>query len=99
MTHAAVSPRLLTTLLMLGLLGWGIVHAVGAFRFNHDLRRGLVVLGCMAAFLGFWLWMLRQRSRRLARLRAPATTALTTQWLREGSLDTIPQGPPSKDDR
>ena len=51
--------------IMIGVLAWGGVHAVGAWRLNHDPRRMLVVLGCVAAFLGFWAAMLSARSRRL----------------------------------
>jgi hypothetical protein len=52
---------------MAGVVAWGCVHAIGAWRLNHDPRRALVVLGCVAAFLGFWLVMLAARRRRLAR--------------------------------
>ncbi len=50
---------------MAGVVAWGCVHAIGAWRFNHDPRRAVVVLGCVAAFLGFWLVMLAARRRRL----------------------------------
>jgi CHASE2 domain-containing sensor protein len=53
--------------IMLGILVWGCFHAAGAWRLNHDPRRVLVVLGCVAAFLGFWLVMLSARRRRLAK--------------------------------
>jgi CHASE2 domain-containing sensor protein len=43
---------------MIGIVAWGLFHAIGAWRLNHDPRRMLVVLGCVAAFLGFWLTML-----------------------------------------
>jgi CHASE2 domain-containing sensor protein len=43
---------------MLGIVAWGLFHAIGAWRLNHDPRRLLVVLACVAAFLGFWLTML-----------------------------------------
>jgi len=56
----------LITWIMLGIVAWGVFHAVGAWRFNHDPRRLVVVLGCVAAFLGFWLAMLSARRRRLA---------------------------------
>lgn len=53
--------------IMAGIVVWGLFHAVGAWRLNHDPRRLLMVLGCVAAFLGFWLVMLaswrRARSR------------------------------------
>ena len=51
--------------IMLAIVGWGAIHAVGAWRFNHDARRPLVVLGCVLAFLGFWSLMLAARRRRL----------------------------------
>jgi CHASE2 domain-containing sensor protein len=53
--------------IMAGIVAWGVVHAIGAWQLNHDPRRLLVVLGCVAAFLGFWLVMLAARRRRLAR--------------------------------
>jgi CHASE2 domain-containing sensor protein len=52
---------------MAGIVAWGLVHGIGAWQFNHDPRRLLVVLGCVAGFLGFWLVMLAARRRRLAR--------------------------------
>ena len=51
--------------IMVGVLAWGVFHAVGAWRLNQDPRRMLVVLGCVAAFLGFWAVMLSARTRRL----------------------------------
>jgi hypothetical protein len=58
-------------LLVVGLAGWGLYHAVGAFLFNHDVRRGLVVLACMSAFLVWWLLLLRLRSKRRQRESTP----------------------------
>lgn len=49
---------------MVGIVVWGLFHAFGAWTFNHDARRPLVVLGCVAAFLGFWLAMLATLRRR-----------------------------------
>ena len=53
--------------IMAGIVLWGLVHAIGAWRLNHAPRRVIVVLACVAAFLGFWLTLLRTRRRRLAR--------------------------------
>jgi hypothetical protein len=53
--------------LMAALVIWALFHAVGAWTLNHDPRRPLIVIACMAAFLGFWLTMLSVRRRRLAR--------------------------------
>ena len=41
-----------------GLTVWGIAQAIGAYSFNHDPRRPLIVLACVGAFLGFWVWLL-----------------------------------------
>ena len=53
--------------IMLGIVAWGVFHAVGAWRLNHDVRRLLVVLACVAAFLGFWGVLLAAKWRRLDR--------------------------------
>jgi hypothetical protein len=50
---------------MAALVAWGIFHAVGAWTLNHDARRPLIVLACVAAFLGFWLALLAARRKRL----------------------------------
>ena len=54
--------------IMAGVIGWGIMHAIGAWTLNHDARRPMVVLACVAAFLGFWSLLLASRRRRLARM-------------------------------
>jgi CHASE2 domain-containing sensor protein len=51
--------------IMLAIVAWGAVHACGAWTFNHDARRPLVVLACVLGFLGFWSMMLAARRRRL----------------------------------
>jgi len=53
--------------IMMGIVIWGSIHALGAWTFNHDARRPVVVLVCVAGFLGFWLTMLAARRRRLNR--------------------------------
>jgi type VI protein secretion system component VasK len=55
--------------IMVAIVVWGLFHAAGAWMLNHDARRPLIVLACVAAFLGFWLTMLAVRRRRLARPR------------------------------
>ncbi|MFM7592222.1 MAG: hypothetical protein ACKO85_10550 [Isosphaeraceae bacterium] len=54
-------------IIMLAVLVWGIFHAIGAYTFNWNIYRPLMVLGCSLGFLGFWALMLRNRKRRLAR--------------------------------
>jgi len=67
-SHASPSPpgaeRILQWI-MGSLVVWGVFHAVGAWTLNHDARRPIIVLACVAAFLGFWLAMLAARRRRL----------------------------------
>jgi hypothetical protein len=55
--------------IVLGIVAWGIFHAVGAWQFNHNPLRGVVVLACVAAFLGFWMTMLAVRQRRITQQR------------------------------
>jgi CHASE2 domain-containing sensor protein len=52
--------------IMASLVAWGLFHAAGAWTLNHDVRRPLIVLACVASFLGFWLALLAARRRRLA---------------------------------
>jgi hypothetical protein len=56
--------KIVLAILTVALLAWGSFHAIGAYfggfgeeNLQHDFRRSLVVLGCMAVFLGFW-WVL-----------------------------------------
>jgi len=46
-------------------VAWGTFHAIGAWRFNHNPLRAVVVLVCVGGFLGFWMTMLAVRKRRL----------------------------------
>ena len=51
--------------IMIAVLLWGAVLAAGSWTFNHDVRRPIVVLACVLAFLGFWGALLAARKRRL----------------------------------
>ena len=55
--------------IMVALLVWGGYLAIGAVQSggNHRSLRGLIVFGCVLAFLGFWLAALAVRQRRLRR--------------------------------
>jgi hypothetical protein len=56
--------------LVVALVAWSGMLALGAFlqmgadQPHHDWRRPLIVMGCMAAFLGVWGVALWKRSRR-----------------------------------
>lgn len=70
------------TIIMLGVLAWGLFHAVGAYwnyTTNSNPWRFVVVLGFVLAFLLFWLLMLSARSRRLARNEAQREPPRDTQ--------------------
>lgn len=46
---------------MAAVLAWGTFHAVGAYLYNHNWQRPAMVLGCVLAFLAWWLWLLRRK--------------------------------------
>jgi len=58
------SPRLLLALIMGGLVLWGGYVAVGAYLYNYNPWRGVIVMACVGVFLGFWLLLLWNRGRR-----------------------------------
>jgi hypothetical protein len=45
-------------LIMGALVLWAAYLAIGAYRYNLNPWRGVLVAGSMAVFLGFWLLML-----------------------------------------
>ena len=57
-------------MLAAALMVWAAIFAVGAYlewgadQPRHDLRKPLIILGTMAAFLAFWGLALWMRSRR-----------------------------------
>jgi hypothetical protein len=65
MPSPPVSNRTILIWIMLALAAWGIFHAFGAWLLNYDVRRPLIVIGCMAAFLAFWGLLLWTRHRKL----------------------------------
>jgi hypothetical protein len=60
-----VSPRLLYGLIVGGMLVWGAYLALGAYLYNHNPWRAVVVMGCVVAFLGIWMGLMAMRNRRL----------------------------------
>jgi hypothetical protein len=54
-------------LIFAAVLIWGLYHAVGAYRFNHNPYRPLVVVACVGGYLAIWallLWRRRSRGQR-----------------------------------
>ncbi len=66
MGNSAQTQRVLA-IIMVAVLAWGTFHAVGAYLYNHYWARPAVVLLCVGAFLGWWVWLLRRRDARLER--------------------------------
>jgi len=58
MPDAAATNRKIVRGIMLGLMGWGLILALGDYLANHNLRRTLVIMACVVLFIGFWLAML-----------------------------------------
>ena len=59
-----MQPRWILMLVFATVLAWGTYLAVGAYLYNNDPRRGLIVMGSFAFFLAFWGAMLGLRARR-----------------------------------
>lgn len=56
----------LIRLIIGGLVVWGVAQAIGAYTLNYNPLRPLIVLACVAAFLGFWLVLLAVWRKRHA---------------------------------
>jgi hypothetical protein len=69
-----MKPHHLIWLIVAGVLAWGIFHALGTY-LNYQYQseaypnpwRTVMVLGCVAAFVGFWAVMLVVRNARVRR--------------------------------
>jgi hypothetical protein len=53
--------------IMAALFLWGSLHALGAYLYDLDVRKPLVVYAFMLLFLGGWLLALLVRDRKLRR--------------------------------
>jgi hypothetical protein len=67
-SDSAKSGPSLTTWIMLAVLAWGSLLALGSFLFggNHPVLRAGIVLGVTCGFLALWLAALALRKRRNA---------------------------------
>jgi hypothetical protein len=77
--------------IMGGLVVWGLFHAAGAWTFNHDVRRPLVVIACTAAFLGFWLVLLANRRKRLAARGMEPSSRGFADHISKGISEQVPE--------
>ena len=58
-----LSPRTVLALIIGGLILWGVYVAAGVRWYGLNPAGAVVVLVCMAMFLGFWLLLLRTQAR------------------------------------
>ena len=58
-----LSQRTLIKLIMGGLVVWAVYVAIGAYLYNLNPWRAVIVLGCMGAFVGIWLLLLATQKR------------------------------------
>lgn len=54
-------------MIMAAVMIWGSLHALGAYLFEYDYRKPLIVCGFLLAFLGAWAALLAIRSRHQQR--------------------------------
>ncbi len=50
--------RTIVLWIMAGLVAWALFLALGDYLANHNPRRPLVIVSCVALFIAFWLAML-----------------------------------------
>ncbi len=55
----AMSPRTISALIIGGLVLWGLYIAAGVIWYGLNPLGGVVVLVCVAIFVGFWMLLLR----------------------------------------
>lgn len=67
MTNDQVSSRKIMGWILAALVVWAVLHAIGAYFFNHNLWRSFVVVASFALFIGMWLSAILLRERRNAR--------------------------------
>jgi len=67
MSKAASSRPSLTTWIMLAVLAWGTLLALGSYLFggNHAVERAVIVFSVTVAFLLMWVGALAMRKRRM----------------------------------
>lgn len=57
----AEAKRKIVFWIVIGIVAWGVVLAIGDYLANHDQRRPLIIVAGVVLFVGFWLAMLRTR--------------------------------------
>ncbi len=54
-----ISPRTILALIIGGLVLWGLYIAAGVIWYGLNPLGGIVVMVCVAIFVGFWMLLLR----------------------------------------
>ncbi len=79
----------IVTTLMLALVVWGILLAIGSTGYFIessllDLRKSLIVATCMAAFLGLWMYVLRAED-----MKHVAAAPVVSGWSKPGLFSLV----------
>jgi len=71
-SETATTRPSLTTWIILAVLAWGALLALGSYLFggNHAVERAVIVFSVTVAFLLMWMGALAMRKRRLEREQA-----------------------------
>ncbi len=59
-----MSPRTILALIIGGLVLWGLYIAAGVIWYGLNPLGGVVVLVCVAIFVGFWMLLLRTQKKQ-----------------------------------
>jgi hypothetical protein len=62
-----MSPKTIITLIVGGLILWGLYVAAGVIWYDLNVGGAVVVLVCVGMFVGFWLLLLRSKSSQQPR--------------------------------
>jgi hypothetical protein len=77
-TRYEAAPRHLITIIVAGLICWGLVHSIGSWLggegnvgLKKNMVRGGIVLGCVGFFLMIWWLLISSQKERKAKYRIP----------------------------
>ena len=61
--RSGLSPRTMLTLIVVGIVLWGVFVAAGTIVYGLNPLSAVVVLACVAVFIGFWMLLLHFQKR------------------------------------
>jgi presenilin-like A22 family membrane protease len=59
----AASPSLALGAIIVALIGWGALLAIGALFFGGNANKAIMIFGCVGTFVGVWVLLLITRKR------------------------------------